>query len=82
MAKRMQVTSGLTAVLLCFALPASPQNFLTDVPPGSEGMVSGPEIGERIPDFEAYDQNGNLVSLASVMGPNGAVVVFQRSADW
>jgi peroxiredoxin len=45
-------------------------------------MVSGPEIGERIPDFEAFDQNGNLVSLNSVMGPNGAMVVFVRSADW
>jgi peroxiredoxin len=45
-------------------------------------MVSGPEIGERIPDFEAYDQNGNLVSLDDVMGPNGAMVVFVRSADW
>jgi len=45
-------------------------------------MVSGPEIGERIPDFSAYDQNGNLVSLGDVMGPNGAMVVFHRSADW
>ena len=40
------------------------------------------QIGERIPDFSAYDQNGNLVSLGDVMGPNGAMVVFHRSADW
>jgi peroxiredoxin len=45
-------------------------------------MVSGPEIGERIPDFEALDQNGDLVSLSDVMGPEGAMVVFVRSADW
>jgi len=45
-------------------------------------MVSGPEISERIPDFEAYDQNGNLITLDDVMGPNGAMVVFYRSADW
>ena len=68
--------------LSVFALPALAQNFLTDVPAGSRGMVSGPEVGERIPDFEAYDQNGNLVSLDDVMGPNGAMVVFYRSADW
>ena len=64
------------------AAPALAQNFLTDIPAGSRGMVSGPEVGERIPDFSAYDQNGNLVSLGDVMGPNGAMVVFHRSADW
>ena len=69
------ITSVVTA-------PAIAQNFLTDIPAGSRGMVSGPEIGERIPDFSAYDQNGNLVSLGDVMGPNGAMVVFHRSADW
>ena len=45
-------------------------------------MISGPEVGERIPQFEARDQNRNLVSLDDVMGPNGAMVVFVRSADW
>jgi hypothetical protein len=70
------------ATALIIALPASAQNFLTEVPELSVGMVSGPEIGETIPDFEAYDQNGDLVSLDDVMGPNGAVVVFHRSADW
>ncbi len=81
--------SGLAAALVMslFALPALSQpvystEFLTDIPAGSRGMVSGPEIGERIPDFEALDQNGNLVSLSDVMGPDGAMVVFVRSADW
>ena len=74
-------------VLSLFALPALSQpvystEFLTNIPTGSRGMVSGPEIGERIPDFEARDQNGNLVSLSDVMGPNGAMIVFVRSADW
>lgn len=89
MAKNIQGVSGLVAasVLSLFALPALAQpvystEFLTDIPMGSRGMVSGPEIGERIPDFEAFDQNGNLVSLDDVMGPNGAMVVFVRSADW
>jgi len=73
--------------LSLFALPALSQpvystEFLTDIPTGSRGMVSGPEVGERIPDFEARDQNGNPVSLSDVMGPNGAMIVFVRSADW
>ena len=81
--------SGLAAALALslYALPSFSQpvystEFLTDIPAGSRGMVSGPEIGERIPDFEALDQNGNLVSLSDVMGPDGAMVVFIRSADW
>lgn len=78
---------GLGSILLAIslalvALPGSAQNFLTDIPAGSVGMVSGPEIGDTLPDFEAYDQNGNLVGLDDVMGPNGAMVVFHRSADW
>ena len=89
MAKNNLRVGGWTTalVLSLFALPALSQpvystEFLTDIPTGSRGMVSGPEIGERIPDFEALDQNGNRVSLADVMGPNGAMVVFVRSADW
>jgi len=89
MAKNIRGARGLAAglVLSLVALPALSQpvystQFLTDIPTGSRGMVSGPEIGERIPDFEALDQNGNLVSLSDVMGPDGAMVVFVRSADW
>jgi hypothetical protein len=81
--------AGLTTALAVslIALPALSQpvystEFLTDIPTGSRGMVSGPEVGERIPDFEALDQNGNLVGLSDVMGPSGAMVVFIRSADW
>jgi hypothetical protein len=89
MAKFNRGVSGLAAalVLSLYALPSFSQpvystEFLTDIPAGSRRMVSGPEIGERIPDFEALDQNGNLVSLGDVMGPDGAMVVFIRSADW
>ena len=89
MARHINRVSGLAAalVLSLFTLPALSQpvystQFLTDIPMGSRGMVSGPEIGERNPDFEALDQNGDLVSLSDVMGPNGAMVVFVRSADW
>lgn len=89
MAKNNLRVSGWVSalVLALFALPALSQptystEFLTDIPTGSRGMVSGPEVGERIPGFEALDQNGNRVSLDDVMGPNGAMVVFVRSADW
>ncbi|HEY7170601.1 MAG TPA: hypothetical protein VH417_07135 [Vicinamibacterales bacterium] len=42
----------------------------------------GPQVGERVPDFSLSDQNGKSWTLQSIMGPNGAMLVFFRSADW
>jgi hypothetical protein len=42
----------------------------------------GPQVGERVADFALPDQHGRLVSLDSVLGPNGAILMFYRSADW
>ena len=42
----------------------------------------GPQVGERIPDFSLPDQNGTVWTHDSIMGPNGAMVLFHRSADW
>ena len=43
---------------------------------------TGPAVGSHIPDFSAADQNGNRQTLETIRGPNGAVLVFFRSADW
>jgi hypothetical protein len=45
-------------------------------------VKSGPEVGSRMPAFEARDQNGKVHTLQSLLGPKGAVLVFYRSADW
>lgn len=42
----------------------------------------GPQVGERVPDFNLQDQSGRVRTLQSIMGPNGAMLVFVRSADW
>ena len=42
----------------------------------------GPQVGERVPDFQLPDQNGTLHSLDSIKGPNGTMLLFHRSADW
>ena len=42
----------------------------------------GPQIGERVHDFRLPDQNGTLRDLKSLLGPNGAMIVFFRSAEW
>ena len=43
---------------------------------------TGPDVGQQVPPFSAPDQEGRTQSLQSIMGPNGAMLVFFRSADW
>ena len=42
----------------------------------------GPQVGNKVPDFSLSDQRGQMRTLASLMGPKGLVLVFNRSADW
>jgi cytochrome oxidase Cu insertion factor (SCO1/SenC/PrrC family) len=42
----------------------------------------GPQVGDRVPDFNLKDQNGKTQTLESIMGPKGAMLVFFRSANW
>jgi len=42
----------------------------------------GPQVGERVPGFSLPDQHGLMQTLQSIMGPNGAMLLFHRSADW
>lgn len=42
----------------------------------------GPQVGDKMPDFTLPDQHNEEHSLKSLLGPNGVVIVFFRSADW
>lgn len=50
--------------------------------PPLDPATLGPKLGEQLPAFSAIDQAGRQRDLASLMGPNGLVLVFFRSADW
>jgi len=41
----------------------------------------GPPTGSRFPAFKLPDQNGQIHTLRSFMGPKGAVILFNRSAE-
>jgi hypothetical protein len=43
---------------------------------------TGPEVGEKAPSFILADQSGTSRSLESLMGRNGLLLVFSRSAGW
>ena len=42
----------------------------------------GPQVGEQVPEFSLPDQNGQMRTLESIVGPKGAMLLFHRSADW
>jgi len=50
--------------------------------PTDDDAQTGIEVGSKIPEFRAVDQNGKVWDFDSLKGPKGAVLVFHRSADW
>ena len=50
------------------------------IPP--EGFPTGPELGERLPDFELPAADGRTIRLHADRGGSKAVVTFLRSAVW
>ena len=50
--------------------------------PAAEIAQLGPQPGEKVPDFTLVDQAGQPRTLKSILGKNGAMLVFVRSADW
>ena len=50
--------------------------------PASHDFPSGPEVGERLPDFRLSNQNGEMIEYHSNRGDSKSIVVFYRSAVW
>lgn len=50
--------------------------------PLPEGAPTGPDVGERLPDFELPSAQGRRVSFHEDRGRSKAAVVFFRSAVW
>ena len=72
----LALVGGLAATILEARQSSAPTRTKIDV------SKLGPQVGERVPDFSLPDQNGRTRTLASIMGPKGALLVFIRSADW
>lgn len=45
-------------------------------------LKTGPEVGQQIPEFGLLDQFGRKQTFEAIRGPQGALIVFYRSADW
>jgi hypothetical protein len=46
------------------------------------GTPTGPEVGERLPDFRLTDHTGRQLDFHADRGESKAAVVFYRSAVW
>ena len=57
-------------------------DWLQFVEAQNDRYQTGPAIGEKVPDFSLPDQHGKQWALRELMGPNGLLLVFSRSADW
>jgi hypothetical protein len=50
--------------------------------PSAERPEPGPAVGERLPPFEAPDQDGQRRDFESLRGKNGLLLNFNRSVVW
>lgn len=50
--------------------------------PATGEFPSGPEIGERLPEFSLANQSGEMVDYHGDRGNSSSIVVFYRSAVW
>ena len=74
----MNIVLSSILLIVCAAATVSGQ----PAPPKIDVTKLGPQVGERIADFRLQDQNGKEWTRDALMGPNGLMLVFSRSADW
>ena len=75
---RMRTATCALALLGLSTLPAIGQQGS----PKIDVARLGPQVGQPAPDFRLQDQYGKVSTRDSMMGPNGLMLVFSRSADW
>lgn len=63
-------------------LAMSASGLVSQAPQVIDTAKVGPQVGAVVPAFAGVDQFGKPHTLASTYGPNGAMLVFFRSADW
>lgn len=71
----------LAALLITAASPAFAQGGPADQA-AQAAQAFGPAIGDRAPGFALPDSAGDERTLASLSGPQGVVLYFNRSLDW
>lgn len=72
--------------LLCAVTGVAAANRIQQPAPAATSVPDvttlGPQVGEKVPELSLPDHRGKRHTLASLMGPKGLVLVFNRSVDW
>lgn len=74
----MKTTAVFLAVVLCFQFPLAAQDQSRKI----DLTRLGPKVGETVPDFRLQDGAGKWWTRDAIVGHQGAMLVFSRSADW
>ena len=80
--KKHDLLHGVVRKMMAGGANIQTSEWLEFVEAQNDGYRTGPEIGDKVPDFALPDQRGNSRSLSELMGVNGLLLVFSRSADW
>ena len=64
------------------AVPPVPASYPARRYPAEHDFPTGPAVGERLPEFQLPNQDGELVDFHRDRGDSKAIVVFYRSAVW
>ncbi len=72
---------ALLSILLMTPVIHAQEDF-DPLDPTDDDAQMGIDVGTKIPEFRAVDQNGKVWDFDALKGPKGAVLVFHRSADW
>jgi hypothetical protein len=73
---------GAILRLVVLAVWASLSTGVVETQPAVDTTRIGPRVGDSAPSFSGTDQFGHTQTLNTTLGPNGAMLVFFRSADW
>jgi hypothetical protein len=76
-ARWLRGEAGVLVLMILGAVAITAQ-----VPSPVDTSRIGPPVGEIVPAFSGTDQFGRRHTLESIVGSNGAMLVFFRSADW
>jgi cytochrome oxidase Cu insertion factor (SCO1/SenC/PrrC family) len=73
---------SITVLVVCSAIASVSTQQSAQPAALPDVQKLGPQVGARVPEFTLQDQDGRSRTLQSLMGRNGLMLVFYRSADW
>jgi hypothetical protein len=80
--RKAEVLHGIVRKMMAGGADIQTVEWVEFVEAQNDGSRTGPAIGAKVPDFTLPDQSGRSRPLHDLMGPNGLLLVFSRSADW